>query len=88
VEDVNITMIERGPLLVEGNDADAHRGVWFYETAALQEPIQVGDIVEFTLGCSREIVQRGTVTEARLDPRDFPKFCSRVNDRGFRWKEV
>ena len=82
-----ITMIERGPLLVEGNDADAHRGVWFYDST--QHPsIKVGDTVEFTLGCSKEKVQEGCVTEANLDPKDFPKFCSRVNDKGFRWKEV
>lgn len=73
-------------LLVSGMEPNGHRGLWFYDpTSILPEgEVEAGDVVHFTKFFS-EVIAIGVVTE-RVDPDAFPKLCSRVNSRGFRWR--
>jgi hypothetical protein len=77
-----IAMVQRGAATIPGNVPDAHRGLWFYPGG--EGEVAKGDTVEFV--CCGEVVARGVVT-GEANPANFPKFCSRVNDRGFTWRD-
>lgn len=86
---INVPMASRSSVTLEGQTPDAHRGIWFYDPEAVLPPgqIKVGDTVVFQSCSGMEIIAIGVVTEyASID--DCAKFCSRVNDRGFKWKEA
>jgi hypothetical protein len=82
---IEVGMVGRSSVLLEGDSPERHRGIWFYDPAIVGE-VNVGDEVCFVvcggaIGC-------GKVTEIGLKPTDFPKFCSGLNSAGFRWESV
>lgn len=86
IHKITIPMISRDALLIEGEEADRHRGVWFYDPVQYPEMV-AGDIVWFFVSNEQKILIAGSITEVGLLPADFPKFCSGLNSRGFRWKD-
>lgn len=86
VHQIVVSMIARQALLTSGNDADAHRGIWFHDPSVITIPMVVGDRVEFE--CCGTVIQVGVITEVDIIPDRFPKFCSGVNSKGFRWVDA
>jgi hypothetical protein len=82
---INVGMNQLDAILVPGTGENGHRGLWFYDPTSVDPAgeIRAGDTVYFTKFFS-EVVALGTVTEV-VDPEAFPKLCSRINSRGFRW---
>lgn len=61
-----------------------HKGLWFYSTEGTNGvEVEVGDVVEFMHNVT-DVVAVGLATEL-VRAEDYPKFCSRVNDKGFKW---
>jgi hypothetical protein len=80
---IYVPMVARASATLPGNEPDAHKGIWFYDPVVFGD-IEVGDMIEFE--SALEVIDFGTVIEVGLNPVDYPKFCSRLNSRGFRWK--
>jgi len=80
---ISIAMCQREAVTVSGVTAVHHKGLWFYESH--HHAIHVGDKVAFT--CCGDLVATGYCTEANLDPHDYPKLCSRLNDVGFKGRD-
>lgn len=79
---LDVPMCGRDALLISGNTANAHRGIWFTHIKGIRE----GDTVRFR--CCGKIIQEGIVVRSDLKPSDFPKYCSKLNDSGFMWRST
>lgn len=84
---INLSPFQYGAALLPSDKCGiGHRGIWFYDPT-VQTEVNTGDEVRFIRYMDREEVMAfGIVTEV-LDPRQFPKFCSALNSKGFRWRD-
>lgn len=84
---INLSMNQLDAALVKGSNGNCagHRGLWFYDPSNYDAEIRTGDIVVFRR--FDEVVAVGKVTQLCL-PGEVPKVCSRINSRGFRWRDL
>lgn len=80
---------QRDAAFVTGDDHGAHRGTWFMPRDQLTFAMKKFDIVEFWDHNEGYLGVKGFVTESdiRLIETSGKKWCSAVNDFGFRWSD-
>jgi hypothetical protein len=80
---ISIPMCSRDALLKDPLLCpDGHRGIWYYDPKVFGS-VRIGEVVDFF--CCGALLASGEVTEI-LQPH--AKFCSRLNDKAFRWRPL
>jgi len=79
--EIEVPMIQRDTLLLEGESPDAHRYTWFYDPK-LYPGLQVSDRVNFI--CCETLLMEAIITGFTDWDAAF-NFCTAINKNGFRW---
>jgi hypothetical protein len=87
IHEIPLSTHQLDAALIRGSDnsVSGHRGLWYYDPTNYREEFRVGDLVHFTRFC--ETLAVGQITSL-CRSEEMPKVCSRINSRGFRWRDL